>query len=318
MTFPRFPSIVLVRDCPDIFAVREVVATEKIHGSNFRIHFPLGMEKLEDIQYGCHEVEYVPGKEFPLGSSVQLLQKNPDLLVRMWETIKSYGLPNVTIFGEMHGPGIKSKGVKYSTGTEMLFRSFAMMVGENDNFVSYDLFCEITDKMQLDRVPQVWRGPPSMEAFDALLEKPSDAARVNGIDDPSNIAEGVVIQSVPLFRNSFGEWLMCKHKAKKFAEVAPPKPPKGPREQTPADAFAEMYVTEGRVRNAIGRLSDRGAPLEGTMKDMPRLLDEMLADLHKECRSECDAIFKDDFAKGAKGAVSRVLGPIYRQIISET
>src|SRR5208282_3912980 len=114
MAFPKYPEIVLVGKRPEIFSVKQVVATEKLHGSNFRVHFPMGMTSLADVQYGSHEMEF--GAEgFPLGRAVQWFQARESLLGAMWEVIKSYGFPDATIFGEAFGPGIKAKGVKYST-----------------------------------------------------------------------------------------------------------------------------------------------------------------------------------------------------------
>ncbi len=314
MPIPKYPEIALLYRRPEIFAVREVVATEKLHGSNFRVHFPLGMTSLADVRYGSHDVEDTE-PAFPLGKAKAWFEARQDLLGTMWEVIKSYGFSDCTIFGEAYGPGIKAKGVKYSNGTEMLFRAFDIMVGEKENFVTYDLFCEITDKMGLARVHEVWRGEPTQANFDALLERPSTEAKHNGIDDPSNLAEGVVIRSNPLFRNVFGEWLIIKHKAKKFSEKA--EAPKEPKERvaSPADAFAAMFVTEGRITNAVGRLADRGTPLKGDMTDMPALLTEMIADLHKECEAEWKETGMPDSAM--KGAVSKVLGPLYRKVLTD-
>lgn len=312
MSFPKYPEIVLLPRRPEIFSVKEVIATEKLHGSSARIHFPCGMTSLDEVRFGSHDTEY-PSPSFPLGSFVRKFQSNPDLLNRMWETIKSYGFSEATVFGEAYGPGIKAKGIKYTNGQEVLFRAFGIMVVEN--FVTWDLFVELTDKMGLPRVHEVYRGPPTMEAFDALLEKPSTEATLNGIVDPNNIAEGVVIQSQPLLRNVFGEWLIAKHKAKKFSEKAEAKEVKGPRVETPTDRFAATYVTPGRIDNAVCRLHDRGTPLEGSMKDMPKLLDEIVADLHKECEDEFKGLGVDD--KQLRNAVSRLLGPMYRTLLEK-
>jgi Rnl2 family RNA ligase len=317
MSFHKYPSIVLVRDRQDIFAVKEVVATEKLHGSNFRIHFPCGMTSLAEVQYGSHDVEKTPGVPFPLGIAVNYFEARPQLLQAMLDVIKSYGFSEATVYGEAYGPGIKAKGIKYSNGQEMLFRAFDIMIG--DNFLTYDLFVEVTDKMGLARTHLVYKGPPSLEAFDALLEKPSTEGKLNGITDDANVAEGVVIRSNPLFRDVFGEWLICKHKAAKFSEESKQRPPKGPRVVSPADEFAMTYVTMGRVRNAVGRLQDRGVALTLTMKDMPTLLDEMLFDLDKECRGVWAEIAPGQPFQEAlnKGTISRVLGPIYRAYLEE-
>ncbi len=310
-TFPRYPEVALLPRRPEIMSVKEVIATEKLHGSNFRVHFPLGMASVDDVQFGSRDVVHVPGVDgFPLGGMMRWFKERPELLGQMWEVVKSYGFGDTTVFGEAHGPGVKAKGVKYSGGQGFLFRAFDVMVG--NNFLTYDHFVEVTDKMGLPRVPEVWRGPPSVEAFDALLEKRSPTAFMNGVEDEANKAEGVVIRSNPLLRNVFGEWLIVKHKASKFSEVAHAPAEKRERSATPADGFAETYVTEGRVLNATGRLHDRGLELKNSMADMPVLLAEVIYDVLKEHGPEWKALGLPD--KQLTGAVSKVLGPLYRRM----
>ena len=182
------------------------------------------------------------------------------------------------------------------------------------NFVTYDLFVEICNKMGLLMVPEVWRGEPTQANFDALLEQPSTVGRLNGFGD-DNIAEGVVLRSNPLFRNVFGEWLICKHKSAKFAEVAQAAVEKIPRGPTAADDFAAKYVTEGRVMNALGRLTDCGVELTNTMKDMPVLLTAVNTDLFKDFPDEMAELGLTE--QSVKGNVSRVLGPMYREMLSK-
>jgi len=307
----KYPSIVQLSDCPEIFSVREVVALEKIHGSNFRLFFPLGMKSIEEIGYGSRDVEYQLGQNFPLGSMLNKFKAQKDLLTRMMEVIKSYGFSEVTVFGEAHGPGIKTKGVQYSSGQEPLFRAFDIMVAKN--FVTYDLFIELCSKMELPVIPEVWRGEPTQANFDALLEKPSTVGKINGFGD-DNIAEGVVIRSNPLLRNVFGNWLICKHKCAKFAEVASAAKEKTPRGPSPIDDFIVKYVTKGRVINAVGRLNDRGVELTHTMKDMPLILTTVCADLAKDCQREMTELGATE--QSIKGSVSKVLGPMYREILA--
>ena len=321
MPIPHYPSILLLEKRPDLFAVKEVIATEKLNGSTFRIHFPFGMESLDDIQFGSAEVELAEckrtGEKFPLNNALAWAERHKDVLAKAWEVIRSYGFSGTTIFGEAYGPGIQAKGVKYTDGKETLFRAFDIMIGENRNFVTTDLFIELMDKMGLDRVHEVYRGPPTMEAFNALLGTPSVEAKRNGLEGPESTAEGIVIRTNPLFRDVFGEWIIAKYKWGKFAEktTAPGtlSQPKPPREATPADIFVVTYVTEGRLRNALGRLADRGIVLKNDMTDVPTLITEMVADLHKECEPEWKATGSPDAS--LKGAVSKVLGPLYRTLL---
>lgn len=186
-------------------------------------------------------------------------------------------------------------------------------------------FARFCDKISLPRVHEVWRGEPTQANFDALLEKPSTEGLLNGFG-ADNIAEGVVLRSNPLLRNVFGEWLICKHKSAKFAEVAQAATEKIPRGPTAADDFAAKYVTEGRVMNALGRLHDRGVELTNTilqlplsqvytMKDMPVLLKEVCADLSKDFPEEMAELGITE--QSIKGNVSRVLGPMYREMLSK-
>lgn len=308
--FPKYPEIVLVDRRPEIFAVKEVVAVEKLHGSNFRLHFPCGMQKLDEVRYGSRETEYGVDPVFPLTKVVNWWKSRENLLGTLWETIRSYGFSDATVFGESFGPGIKAKGIKYSEGTDLLFRSFNIMVGSN--FVTHDLFHEIADKAGLPVAPVVWRGAPSLEAFDALLEQPSLVAKENGITDT---AEGVVISSQPLLRNVFGEWLIVKHKSKKFSEVAFAPKEKIQREETPVDVFAAKYTTEGRLINTLGRLHDGGTALKGMMADMPIILQAMTADILKEGRHEWAPLGVPD--KQLTGAVSKLLGALYREYLGK-
>lgn len=307
----KYPEIPLLKRRPEIFSVKEVIAYEKLHGSQFRLFLPLGIKTIDEIQYGSHESVYGEGG-FALGGAVAQLKKNTQMLTSIMETIQSYGFGNVTMFGEAYGPGIKAKGIKYSNGSETLFKFFDIMI--EDNLVTDEFFIELTNKMKVSVVTEVWRGEPTQANFDALLEKPSAESLLNGLG-PENISEGVVIRSNPLLRNVFGEWLIIKHKSSKFSEVSHAPKEKNVKGITPSDIFAATYVTEGRVFNAVGRLQDRGIELTNTMVDMPILLTEIINDLHKECQPEWDADNLDE--KQVKGAVSKVLAPIYKKFIED-
>lgn len=313
MIIPEYPSIPLLARRPEVFFVKEVICTEKLHGSNFRVHIPLGAKETHEFRFGSRETLDTDA-DFPLRKAVEWFTSRPELLTSILEVVQSYGFSEVTIFGEAFGPGINAKGVRYTTEQEMLFRSFDIMVGTN--FLTYDLFVEVTEKMGLPRVPEVWRGDPKQEYFDDLLKLSSTMGRFGGIEDPSNTAEGIVIRSNPLFRNNFGEWLIAKHKGGKFAEKA-----HAPKEKVvhtnPAEGLVATFVTEGRVRNVLGHLHDRGVLLQSDMTDMPLLIPAIVEDLMKECSEEIAALQLKDVSKALTGTVSKALGPIYRQLLAE-
>jgi Rnl2 family RNA ligase len=313
-TFRKYPEIVRLDKRPEILSVRQVVATEKLHGTNFRVFFPAGMTSLDEVRFGGRNEEFAAGDDgFYGGRPVRWFKQQPALMQRLFEVFASHGFADVTVFGEAFGAGIQ-KGVRYVPGDDVQFRAFDIMVG--DNFVTYDLFVQLCEEAGLARVPEVWRGEPSVAAFDALLEQDSVLGKENGVSVERNVSEGVVIRATPLLRDVFGQWLIIKHKSEKFAEVAKRGPSANAVDLTPAQSFAETFVVEGRVTNALGRLRDRGVALENDMADMRVLVPELVGDLLKECSSEWQAtITLGVNDKQIRSAVTKSLGSVYRRML---
>ena len=307
--FLKYPEIVRLDRRPEILAVRDVVATEKIHRTNFRVFFPAGMTSVAEVRFGGRNEEHGPETSFYGGRPQRWFSE--DLLGRMMQTFASYGFSDVTVFGEAFGAGIQ-KGVRYTPGDEVLFRAFDVAVGPN--FLTYDLFVKVCDEAGLPRVPEIWRGEPSVAAFDALLEKPSAEAAKNGVTS-SDVSEGVVIRSTPLLRNVFGEWLIVKHKCEKFSEVAR-KAPRERADTSAATSFALAFVTPGRIVNALGRIRDAGKVVHDDMQDMKELVPAILADLQKEQMPEWnEALANGASDKQIRGEVTKTLGIVYRRML---
>lgn len=313
-TFRKYPELVRLDKRPEILSVKQVVATEKLHGTNFRLFFPAGMTRVADVRFGGRNEEFAPGDDgFYGGRPVRWFRERPALLQRLFEVFSAQGFVDVTLFGEAFGAGIQ-KGVRYATTDEVLFRAFDVMVG--DNLVTYDLFAHLCDEARLPRAPEVWRGEPSFAALDALLEQPSTVGASNGVAVDGNVSEGVVVRSTPLLRDVFGQWLIIKHKSERFAEVAKRGPSASSGETAPARSFAETFVVEGRVTNALGRLRDRGVALEDDMADMRVLVPEIVADLLKECGPEWQAAIACGVTdRQVRGAVTKTLGLVLRRML---
>jgi len=316
--FYKYPEIVTLDKRPEILAVKEVIATEKLHGSNFRLFFPESMASLDDVQFGGRNEVFktqADCQKFYGGRPVQWFKSQPELLQRMADLFRERGYSDVIVYGEICGAGIQ-KGVRYMPGDDIFFRAFDVRLGEN--LVTHDLFVEICEAVGLPRVPEVWRGEPSLEAFDALLERPSLEGQRNGVSDERNLLEGVVIRSNPLLRNVFGEWLIIKHKSEKFAEVARQNIRQEHRDLSPVETFARTYVVRGRVINAIGRLRDAGTPVVDGMEDMKYLVPALVEDLRKECEAEWQSLLAQGFSdKQIRSGVSKTLGALYRRMLLE-
>ncbi len=313
--FLKYPELPTLDRLPEILSVRQVVAPEKLHGSNFRAFFPAGMASPDEVRFGGRNEIFAPGSDgFYGGRPVRWFRERPEIVARLAEAFAARDLGDVVLYGEVCGASVQ-KGVRYVEGGEVFFRAFDLRA--SGNFVTYDLFAEICDGAGLPRVPEIWRGEPSREALDALLERPSDEAVRNGVADATDLAEGVVVRSNPLLRDTYGTWLVIKHKAQKFREAQPRAAREAGPDKGPVDEFVATYVVRGRVINAIGRLRDGGAALTATMQDMPLLSAAVVADLHKECGPELRALEAGGHDERAiRNGVSRALAGVYRVLIA--
>jgi Rnl2 family RNA ligase len=313
--FLKYPELTTLERLPALLSVREVVATEKLHGSNFRVFFPAGVTSIEEVRFGGRNEIFAPGSDgFHGGRPVRWFRERPALLGRLAEVFAARGFGDVIVYGEVCGTSVQ-KGVRYAPDGEVFFRAFDVRV--SGNFVTYDLFVELCEAAGLPRVPEIWRGEPSRAALDALLERPSDEASRNGVGAPANLAEGVVVRANPLLVDNLGTWLVIKHKAQKFREATMKVVREAP-ERGAVDAFVATYVVRGRVVNALGRLRDEGAALQESMSDMPLLCSAIVADLHKECGDEWHALEARGFDERLiRNGVSRALANVYRVLLAE-
>lgn len=317
--FHTYPELVTLDKRPEMLAVRQVIATEKLHGSNFRVYFPEGIKSPDELRFGSRNEIFAAGDTgFYGGRPVRWFRDNAPMVAKLIEVFASHGFHGgVVVYGEVCGTSVQ-KGIKYAGDGEVIFRAFDIRVA--GNFVTYELFASICEAAGLPRVPEIWRGEPSREAFDELLERSSTEAARNGIaNEQGVVSEGVVIRSNPLLRDVFGDWLVIKHKSKKYREATPraERKPAGPSETAELDDFAATYVIRGRVINALGRLRDAGVALQRTMQDMPKLADAMVVDLHKECEPEWQALEAKGFGeKQIRNTVTRALAGVYRELLS--
>lgn len=185
---------------PDIFAPgEEVVATEKLHGTNCQIGWVLGLGNEE--LFGEGDI-YVGSK----GLSAQgLVMKNNEtnagnLYVRTLKRLLDDGLrgkiidvardfgvagevTSVHIFGEVFGKGVQD--LHYGAA-EPCFACFDIAL--NRHFMPFEAFKRIADALGLPVVPILYEGP-----FDAdVLKLHRDGKTVLG---GANIREGIVVKA---------------------------------------------------------------------------------------------------------------------------
>lgn len=319
MPFIKYPSIERLPLRRDILKVQRVVACEKLHGTNFQVRFPRGIRRIEDVEFGTRTNDLgvattQAAQDFYSGLPVRWFTDRPELLEALIKTFHRRNLEEVIVYVEACGTSIQM-GVYYAPRHEVFCRSFHILAG--DQFVAYDPFVEICEEAGLPRVPEIWRGAPSVEAFDALLERTSDEAARNGAEK-RDIAEGVVISADPLVKDRRGNWLIFKHKTKKFEEVVRENMKLEHLRLEPTRHFAAMVVPPGRIYNVRGHLRDSNTPLIGDMPDLQYIAPAVVEDVRKECGDLWDELVQrgfgdDEIAKALRHQASAT----YRQILQE-
>ena len=179
--FPPYTEIENLRSYATIFQEgEEVVATEKIHGTNCRVGYVLN--------YG-RDLQWMAGSK-----SVRRREPESKEANRYWfpltlpgveallQSLADQGIPAAVLYGEVFGPGIQS----YQYGqTGLAFRAFDLLAG--DHYLNHDDFLRLCHEHQVAVAPEIYRGPYSL----ATIKKLSDGASLTGGDHGR---EGVVVK----------------------------------------------------------------------------------------------------------------------------
>lgn len=314
MSFDKYSSIDNLYKRPDIFALEEVVCTEKLHGCNFRVHYEADSLK---PSFGSRNNEVKLGSGFYADRPVQWFLDRPLLLSAMQKAV--YALPGnhaVTIYGEIIGARIQ-KGVTYLPDEEITFRAFDVKVG--DTYLDHNAFVAFCNLAMLDRVPVLYIGKPLLSVFDRYLEIDSYEALDNGVRVEKNISEGIVIKSTKELRDVHDNRMMAKHKSQGFAEAThTPRPTKDPRWTNPCLLVAETYVTRGRVLNAIEKAESHSLGHKVTdMSAMKYLPAFVFNDVLRDYENEPGETASDLDAKGLMSAITRQTGIVLKGILNE-
>lgn len=172
--FPEYTSIEGLRKWKGALeahptATREVIITEKIHGSNARF---------------CHD-----GTRLWVGSHRQIKAEDPK--VWWWRVAQNMDLasklalaPLTVFYGEVFGKGVQDM----SYGTDITFRIFDTLDGKTGTFHDWDVTKELTAKVGLELVPELYRGP--WGGFDAHVGLAEGKSTIGG----DHVREGYVVK----------------------------------------------------------------------------------------------------------------------------
>lgn len=163
-----------------IDAGENVIATEKIHGSNSIITLApvVGNPEMD------REI-LISSRKFRRKLGENSIYEQPLLLYPQIEKMLNdlYDNNVVHIYGEVYGNSIQ-RGFPYDT---QLVGYAAFDISINGNFLKYDDFKEIVEKYEIPYAPEIYRGPFDLEL---LKEKVDGDTMLGG----SHIREGLVVR----------------------------------------------------------------------------------------------------------------------------
>lgn len=293
--FKEYPSIIRIEKCKQIMDAKEVVVTEKIHGSNFRIKVTK-----EGLILGSRNITYSPSTMNNFSSFMPIFEAlDHEAIIKYFSNALDFG-KEVIIFGEVYGGGY-ANGCSYKENRA--FRVFDIYIG---SFISWGEVVYICDELGFELVPFLYQGKPDYDLFLSLIGK-------SDLTVEQDKGEGIVIKAHG-YHDHTGRPLYAKMVSERFAEAkSVPKSISAEKmaERDVCKQFAEIYVTEARVDKLIMQLKEQNL-YTGEMKDMQYLVRLLFDDLQKEESDEIQKLL--DLGIGMKslnGACTKLLGKIY-------
>ncbi|TSC81982.1 MAG: hypothetical protein G01um101419_701 [Parcubacteria group bacterium Gr01-1014_19] len=277
--FAKWTDIVSLNRLPEIMQVPEVAVTEKIHGTSVRIGW---VDNTFRVGGRNEEFDVVTSNPSTGMSFMAWVRDHPELPEKLEQLAIEKG-GEVIVYGEWFGNGIQ-KGVRYFAEPGKGFRIFGVRI--NGCLMDWDVVKATAEELGLPTVPLLYRGKPDLELFDKLRVFPSKVGEENGISDPENLAEGVVISAIPMVQIS-SDWAIVKHKHQKFEERSSLQrdDKKSVEELESAIQFVAEFWTEQRLEHVFGGLREKGLDVR-TPSSIGPTIKAMFEDVLKESQPE--------------------------------
>lgn len=173
-----------------------------------------------------------------------------------------------------------------------------------------DRLAEEGARLQLDIVPTFWYG--KLTAKECSERKQEWFARDSILGGAK--VEGFVVKNYQQFTPD-GKVMMGKYVSEDFKEAHKLNPDWKPKNEF-LEELANNYRTPARWAKAVQHLRDAGQ-LEGTMRDMPKLITELKRDLEDECKEIIKAQMWSHFNGKLKSRVCQGIAEFYKAHLAE-
>lgn len=207
--------------CPEFGLVSKWLVTEKIDGTNIRVHLTCACQGYCSDCGSTGGCVIAPRVKFQ--GRTDNAQTPPFLLEelqRMFPVDKVQAAfdpgVNVTLFGEGYGARIQKGGGDYREGVS--FRLFDVVVhDENRNWwLTWDNVEDVAEKLGINTVPVLTRGE-NLEQAAKFVSGLSSVALMEKVKGPIRAHEGIVAQTDPLLFDRRGHRVVWKLKARDLA-----------------------------------------------------------------------------------------------------
>lgn len=289
--FYTFPHIERLERRPEVFALGQVVALEKVDGANARFGLVDGVFKV-----GSRNQEIGETDSFGFGAWV----REQGIEQRLRGVSESGA--NIIVYGEWYGKGIQ-KRLTYADARH--FCGFA--VRRDRAFLPVlDALDFISLALGLETAPMLYRGYPDATALDALRTRPSLTAR--GHNQAEQDHEGVVIWPIYPFMDTHGDWVIAKHKSPAFEETRSRRPGGGGLQRAAdAQAFANEYATAERFNHVLSTLRADGVDV-GSPRSIGAILRAFVEDATREGAADYEPL-----DKAARNQANKLLSTFAKQ-----
>jgi len=183
--FPAYTDIENLRSYPRVLAEgEEVVATEKIHGTNCRVGFVREAGVVELMAGSRAMRRKRPEHDSLLPAHTYWFAHTLPGVERLITALQAAGHGQAVLYGEVYGPGIQA----FTYGSRTVgFRAFDLQI--DGSYVDYATFTALCEEHGIEQVPLVYQGPYALATIKGLSEGSSLVGGAHG-------REGVVVKPV--------------------------------------------------------------------------------------------------------------------------